>query len=285
MKLVIISGRSGTGKGTALNILEDLGYFAIDNLPAGLILEMVRQVGLEESSADIKVAVSIDARNFPDHLIKFPSILSSLTESGIECEVIFLEADDRTLIRRFSETRRRHPLSTEGVSLAEALGKEQEVLESISLLADLTISTSDLTLHQLRDVVRSRVAGHTGQRMSLLFESFGFKNGVPADVDLVFDVRCLPNPHWDPALREQTGRDGPVMDYLDGHTVVNDMYQDICTFLDKWLGHFEENNRSYLTVGIGCTGGRHRSVYMAERLRSHYQARYANVQSRHRDMA
>lgn len=285
MKLVIISGRSGAGKGTALDILEDLGYFCIDNLPAGLIPDMVEQVGLEKSSNDSQVAVSIDARNFPDHLERFPGIISDLASRGVGVEVIYLEADDRTLIRRFSETRRRHPLSTAGVSLAEALGREREVLEPISALADLTINTSDLTLHQLRDVVRSRVAGHTGARMSLLFESFGFKNGVPPDVDLVFDIRCLPNPHWDPELRALTGCDGPVQDYLAAHDLVNEMYDDIRQYLDKWLPHFEENNRSYLTVGIGCTGGRHRSVYMAERLRDHYKARYENVQTRHRDTA
>ncbi len=285
MKLVIISGRSGAGKGTALNILEDLGYFCIDNLPAGLIPDMVQQIGLEESGSDTQVAVSIDARNFPDHLERFPGIISDLSNRGIAVEVIFLEAEDRTLIRRFSETRRRHPLSTNGVSLAEALAQEHELLEPISTLADLTINTSELTLHQLRDVVRSRVAGHTGARMSLLFESFGFKNGVPADVDLVFDIRCLPNPHWDPELRTLTGTDGPVQDYLAAHDLVNEMYQDICAYLDKWLPHFEENNRSYLTVGVGCTGGKHRSVYMAERLRDHYKARYESVQTRHRDIA
>ncbi len=284
MKLVIISGRSGAGKGTALDILEDLGFFCIDNLPVALIPDLVSRAFSDGGTDTDLVAVSVDARNFPEHLEQFPEILTGLSDRQIDCEIIYLDADDRTLLKRFSETRRRHPLSREGLSLAEALEREREVLEPIAVLADLNINTTDLTLHQLRDVVRTRVA-HSGHTMSLLFESFGFKNGVPSDADLVFDVRCLPNPHWDPQLRDHTGTEQPVIDFLAAKPQVNDMFQDIVTFLDKWLPHFQDNNRSYLTVAIGCTGGKHRSVYLSERLARYYSGQQSTVQVRHRELS
>lgn len=282
MKLIVISGRSGAGKGTALHILEDLGFFCIDNLPAGLIPDLIARTRAASAESQRNIAVSVDARNFPAQLQQLPEILDQLPPDQIECEVIFLDADTRTLIKRFSETRRRHPLGSEDVPLIDALEQEKQLLDPVASRADLSIDTTELTLHQLRDLVRSRIA-HASHQMSLLFESFGFKNGVPVDVDLVFDVRCLPNPHWETELRPLTGQDQPVIDFLEAQPLVNEMFQDLVTFLDRWLPHFRENNRSYMTVGIGCTGGKHRSVYLAERLGRYYAKASSSVQVRHRE--
>lgn len=282
MKLIVISGRSGAGKGTALHVLEDLGFFCIDNLPAGLIPDLVARTRAAEHEHSSQIAVSVDARNFPKQLRQLPEILEQLPPDQVECEIIFLDAENKTLIKRFSETRRRHPLASSEVTLVDALEQEKSILDPVASRADLAIDTTELTLHQLRDLVRRRVA-HTSHQMSLLFESFGFKNGVPVDVDFVFDVRCLPNPHWDLELRPFTGQDQPVIDFLDAQPLVNEMFQDLVTFFDRWIPHFQQNNRSYVTVGIGCTGGKHRSVYLAERLGRYYSDTLSSVQVRHRE--
>lgn len=282
MKLVVISGRSGAGKGTALNVLEDIGFFCIDNLPAGLIPDLVARTRVGEPETSRQIAVSVDARNFPSQLRRLPEILDELPPDQVECEIIFLDAENKTLVKRFSETRRRHPLGSSDVPLIDALEQEKDLLDPIASRADLAIDTTDLTLHQLRDLVRRRIA-QTDHQMSLLFESFGFRNGVPVDVDFVFDVRCLPNPHWDLELRPFTGQDPQIIEFLDAQPLANQMFEDLVGFLDRWLPHFRENNRSYMTVGIGCTGGKHRSVYLAERLGRHYSDTISNVQVRHRE--
>lgn len=282
MKLVVISGRSGAGKGTALNVLEDIGFFCIDNLPAGLIPDLVARTRVGEPETSRQIAVSVDARNFPSQLRRLPEILDELPPDQVECEIIFLDAENKTLVKRFSETRRRHPLGSSDVPLIDALEQEKDLLDPIASRADLAIDTTDLTLHQLRDLVRRRIA-QTDHQMSLLFESFGFRNGVPVDVDFVFDVRCLPNPHWDLELRPFTGQDPQIIEFLDAQPLANQMFDDLVGFLDRWLPHFRENNRSYMTVGIGCTGGKHRSVYLAERLGRHYSDTISNVQVRHRE--
>lgn len=282
MKLIVISGRSGAGKGTALNSLEDLGFFCIDNLPAGLIPDLVARTLASGADVERHIAVSVDARNFPTQLQQLPGILEQLPPDQVDCEIIFLDADNNALLRRFSETRRRHPLASSDVGLVDALEQERELLDPIATRADLSIDTTELTVHQLREMVRSRIA-HASHQMSLMFESFGFKYGVPTDVDLVFDVRCLPNPHWEPELKPLTGQDAPVIEFLEGKPLVNTMFQDLVGFLDKWLPHFRENNRSYMTVGIGCTGGQHRSVYLADRLGGYYSETISSVQVRHRE--
>ncbi len=281
LSLVVISGRSGSGKSTALNLLEDLGYYCIDNLPVTLLAPLVDR--LSQDSQVERAAVGIDARNIADDLAKLPEVLAAFLPDELDTTVIFLDASSPALVKRFSETRRKHPLSNSETGLREALELESRLLDPISSLASLSIDTTSLTIHELRDVIRMRV-GKDSQGFALLFQSFAYKRGVPVDADLVFDVRCLPNPHWQPELKPLTGLDDPVQIYLDAQGDFAEMYQDLSAFLDQWLPKFEANNRSYLTIAVGCTGGQHRSVYMAEKLFRHYQSRYANVQVRHREM-
>ena len=284
MKLVIVSGLSGSGKSVALHTLEDLGYYCIDNLPAGLLTVLA----LELSQAPTPVqnaAVGIDARNLPQALQQFSEILEQLEQRGISSEILFLTCETETLIKRFSETRRRHPLSNSGASLSDAVERERALLEPIAQRADLFIDTSQTNIHQLRDLVLSRVARENKSRLSLLFESFGYKHGIPRDADFVFDARCLPNPHWQPELRPLTGRDSAVAQYLESDPQVTAMHQQLCSFLEQWIPAFEAGNRSYLTIAVGCTGGQHRSVYLIERLARYFQPHYPNVVTRHRELS
>lgn len=283
MQLVIISGRSGSGKSSALHLLEDEGFYCIDNLPAGLLPQLVQQLDKNENGSPRRVAVCIDARNVSRDLARFGELLEALP-AGISQEVLYLDADDHTLIKRFSETRRRHPLSDARTALAEAIAREKQLLEPIAMSAGLTVDTSRMNVHELRTLLRERVLGRAVSGLSLLFVSFGYKGGVPVDSDLVFDLRVLPNPHWVPVLRPQNGRDSDVIDYLDQQEEVTQMYQDIHHFLDKWLPRFVAGNRSYITVSLGCTGGQHRSVYMAERLARAFAPQYNDVQVRHREL-
>lgn len=283
MRLVVVSGRSGSGKSTALHLLEDSGFFCIDNLPAGLLPELARQANETDLSLP-KVAISIDARNLPSDLERFPELLAQVREAGIHCDVLFLAATDEVLIKRFSETRRKHPLTDGNMSLAEAIAAELKLLEPIIDLASLKIDTSHLTLYQLRDQLKLRLLGNQGSGPSILIQSFGFKRGVPVDADLVFDVRCLPNPYWKPDLRPFSGRDRQICEYLDAEPDVQEMYQDIYQFLHKWLPRYAAGERSYMSIAIGCTGGHHRSVYMAERLVRELSSSFSNLLIRHRDL-
>lgn len=283
MKLVVISGRSGSGKSTALDLLEDLGFYCIDNLPVALLQNLLDQI--QSSSSQLStVAVSIDARNNQNDLANFARIVNQLERNDCELEIIYLDAHTDTLLTRFSATRRKHPLTGPDVSLLEAIEREKDVLQNIAFIADLTVDTTHLSMHQLRSLIKERVVQKQGTEMSLLFESFGFKHGIPKDSDLVFDVRCLPNPYWDPALRQYTGQDPQIQAFLESENTVNQMYEDIQRFLKTWLPEFEANNRTYMTVSIGCTGGQHRSVYMAERLFNAYLNEFPNVQVRHREL-
>ncbi|MBZ0070279.1 MAG: RNase adapter RapZ [Gammaproteobacteria bacterium] len=285
MRLVIVSGLSGSGKSVALHTLEDLGYYCIDNLPIGLLEPFAQQLLDSPSPNPDNAAVGIDARNQSTELQHFPQIVRRLRERGIHCEIVYLQADDETLLKRFSETRRKHPLSGPDVPLADAIRQERSLLEPISANASLHIDTTHTHIHQLRDLVQERVAGKTTGTLSLLFKSFGFKHGVPEDADFVFDVRCLPNPHWDARLRPQTGLDADVVEYLDAQPMVDTMFDSIHDFLDTWIPYFERENRSYLTVALGCTGGQHRSVYLARRLGEHFRARHPSVLVRHRELS
>jgi len=284
VKLVIVSGHSGSGKSVALHTLEDLGYYCIDNLPAGLLSALALELKLAPNPVET-AAVGIDARNLPQALQQFNDILEQIKIQGVEPEIVFLTCDTDTLIKRFSETRRRHPLSNDQVSLAEAIELEKTLLEPIARRADLFIDTSKTTIHQLRGWLLQRVDRRQENRLSLSFQSFGYKHGVPHHADFVFDVRCLPNPHWLPDLRPLTGRDPGVINYLEGEILVKKMFQELCNFLDRWIPAFEEDNRSYLTIAIGCTGGRHRSVYLAERLAHYFEDRYPSVTIRHRELS
>lgn len=284
MKLIIVSGLSGSGKSVALHTLEDLGFYCIDNLPVGLLAALALE--LKQAQAPLaKAAVGIDARNLPSALEEFNRIVDQLGTQDIETEILYLTCETDTLIKRFSETRRRHPLTSKGLSLADAIEHEKQVLEPIARRADLFIDTSQTTLHQLRDLIRQRVERREESRLSLLFESFGFKHGIPSDADFVFDARCLPNPHWQPDLRPLTGRDQAVIDFLKTEPQVERMLQTLCNFFSDWIPEFEADNRSYLTIAIGCTGGQHRSVYLTERLARHFSERYPNVATRHRELS
>ena len=284
MRLVVISGLSGSGKTSALNILEDVGFTCIDNLPVSLLPNLISKLNSEGHSEDTKLAVGIDARNLAGDLKQIPATLKSIESRGTSVSVIFLHARQTDLIRRYSETRRKHPLSTNNVSLKEAIVLETNMLAPIANIADRTIETSGLSLHQLRDLIKNTVVPHNANHMSILFESFGFKRGVPIDADFVFDVRCLPNPYWHPELRLMTGNDPDVMQYLESQEDVTVMLSDIIGFLTRWIPKHQNDNRSYLTIAIGCTGGQHRSVYLANRLCEHFASQHAQVNAVHRQL-
>jgi len=230
-------------------------------------------------------AVGVDARNRPEDLADVPRLVAELRRSGISCELLFLRAENEALIKRFSETRRRHPLSRDGIGLQEALEQEHRLLEPVAGAADLTIDTTRLSVHELREMIRARVAERTVTGPSLLFESFAYRHGVPDDADFVFDARAMPNPYWDPALRHHTGRDAPVVKFLDEHEEVARFLADLTGFLERWLPSLVRSNRSYLTIAVGCTGGQHRSVYLAEKLAAHFNGKYGQPLIRHRDLA
>ncbi|MCU0766594.1 MAG: RNase adapter RapZ [Gammaproteobacteria bacterium] len=284
MKFVVVTGLSGSGKSVALNTLEDLGFYCIDNLPSFLLESLADALIGEHAPRFQETAVGIDARNPAEDLRGVPPVVRRLREAGIAAEVVFLEADDDVLVQRFSETRRRHPLTNAETGLGQAIRREREMLEPFLSSADLRIDTTRTNLHDLRDLMRRRVAERPRGEMSILFESFGFKRGAPRDADLVFDARCLPNPHWQPHLRPLTGRDAEVAGFLERDPRVPDLLEDITRFLERWIPCFRDEGRSYLTVAVGCTGGQHRSVYLVERLAAHFRAREPRVLLIHREL-
>ncbi len=283
MNIFIVSGLSGSGKSIALQALEDLGYYCIDNLPAVLLAEFADQVLKHDSAKVDRAAVSIDSRN-QLFLESLPEHLQKLHGLGIDYHIIFLEADDRALVKRFSETRRKHPLSNDDTSLLESIGQERELLAPLSDHASRRINTTTTTPHELRRMVRDIAGGEQPSGAVLMFESFGYKHGTPLDADFVFDVRCLPNPHWQPELRLQTGLDSPVIEFLESHAPVIKMVEQIKSFIEYWLPSFEAENRSYITIAIGCTGGQHRSVYISQKLSDYFANRQIHVQTRHREL-
>ena len=278
MQVVLISGLSGSGKSIALNVLEDAGYYCVDNLLAPLLSDLVGQLRLEGHDL---VAVAVDMRG-GSSIAALPLQLRNLEAEGITLRFVFLDARDDVLIQRFSETRRRHPLAGDDVTLGEAISREREALETLASLGH-HIDTSNLRPNALRASIKEFAALDERSGLTLLFESFGFKNGIPLDADLVFDVRCLPNPHYDPLLRPLTGRDVEVIRFLEAEPEVSRMEADLRRFIGDWLPAYIRDNRSYLTVGIGCTGGQHRSVYLAERLAAHFRES-ARVLVRHRSL-
>lgn len=284
MKLVIISGLSGSGKSVALHTLEDEGYYCVDNLPLGLLPGFIEQLSGKQMRVYNEVAVGIDARSGVDELMRFNEILNDIRGKNIDVEVIYFLADINTLIKRYNDTRRRHPLAKRGIPLAEAIELEQNLISPIALTADLCLDTTRTNIHQLRSLLKERVLLKPRHEMSLLIQSFGFKNGSPSDSDFVFDLRCLPNPHWEPALRELTGQDPAVRRFLDARKESTDMYNQLQQFLDTWIPQFNAQNRYYLTISLGCTGGQHRSVYMAEKLCDALRNKYPHVSLRHREL-
>lgn len=281
MRLIIISGRSGSGKSTALHVLEDIGFTCIDNLPASLLPVLVERLSPLENR---NYAISIDARNTAADIERLPALMESPAIKQLDSTIIFLDADDDILLQRFSETRRRHPLSDPDTDLREAISRERLLLNPIIDAAHITIDTTDMGFHDLRDLVKRNIMALENPGITLLFQSFGYKYGLPRDADLVFDVRCLPNPHWRHELRPMTGLDQPVINFLSEQDSVEQMYTSIRNFLNHWLPCFESNNRSYMTVAIGCTGGQHRSVYLSHRLETHFSKLMNHVQCRHREL-
>lgn len=279
MKLIIISGRSGSGKSIALRALEDLGYYCVDNIPVSLLPTLTHTV-VEQHEL---VAVSIDVRNMPDTENEISDLLEYLPEFW-ETTIIFLDASDDVLVKRYSETRRLHPLFKKNHSLVDAIAQEREILIPVSEKADLHINTDTLSVHDLAESVREKVLGKKTTDLVLIFESFGFKYGLPKDADYVFDVRFLPNPHWEPELRPYTGLDDPVELFLSSQPLVMKLIWQIQNLLITWLPHLERNNRSYVTIAIGCTGGKHRSVFVAQSLADAFRASHQDVQVKHREL-
>ncbi|MBU1447142.1 MAG: RNase adapter RapZ [Gammaproteobacteria bacterium] len=277
MQLILISGLSGSGKSVALKTLEDAGFYCVDNLPAELLTALI--ANLRDSGYD-KIGVSVDVRS-GGSVRSLPQHLDTLKHFGLDVHLLFLDAQTDTLVKRFSETRRLHPLNDGVRTLPECVAYERELLTEISSIGH-RIDTSELGANALRAWVKQFIQLDRA-RLTLLFQSFGFKHGIPLDADLVFDVRCLPNPHYDPVLRPLTGRDAPVIEFLQNTPMVDKMYEDIRRFVEDWLPNYIDDNRSYLTVAIGCTGGQHRSVYLSERLAHHFQSQQ-QVLVRHREL-
>jgi len=284
MSFYIVSGLSGSGKSIALQALEDVGFYCIDNLPAGLLPHLAEQLLASNQKPISNTAVGIDARNraFLDHL---PTSLEQLGRLGVDYQIIYLEADENTLVKRFKETRRRHPLTNSTTSLVEGIRTERELLAPLAANPALRIDTTHKTPHELRGQVQDFAEAGATSGLAVLFESFGYKNGTPSDADFVFDVRCLPNPHWQPALRPFTGRDPEVIGFLEKQAEVRDMLRHLTEFLGNWLPRFESERRSYITVAIGCTGGQHRSVFFVDRLASHFASTGLKTQIRHRELS
>jgi UPF0042 nucleotide-binding protein len=276
MKLIVISGRSGSGKTVALHILEDLGYNCIDGVPFQLLEQLIDTV----DAANNKVAISLDIRNLPTDASEIKKLLVSLKHK-VEFELIYLDAISSELIRRYSETRRLHPLSKQKLSLSQALELEDELLQPIQKSAKLHLDTSTLSVHNLNERIKMHLQGTSKSDLLVVFQSFGFKYLHPEDADYVFDVRFLPNPHWEPSLQKYSGKDKPVIDYLNSHSLVQQSMNQIEVLFHSWLPHLEQNNRNYVTIAIGCTGGKHRSVFIAEQLASRFKQKY-QVQIEHK---
>lgn len=283
LRLIIVSGLSGSGKSVALHVLEDLSYYCIDNLPAALLKAAVDDVRSGEDPIEM-LAVGVDARTRTEDLRELPAVLRSLATGDVQAELIFLHASDEILKQRYSESRRRHPLATAETQLQSAIEKEREVLAEIQNGADLIIDTSNSSIYELADVIRSRIDRRGADSLSVLIQSFGFKYGIPADADFVFDLRSLPNPYWTIELRGLTGRDREVADYLNSKEPFVAMYEDILSFLQRWIPQYQQVKRSYLTVAIGCTGGQHRSVCMTEKLVAALRENHEPVLVRHNSL-
>ncbi|MDJ0833467.1 MAG: RNase adapter RapZ [Gammaproteobacteria bacterium] len=283
MKLVIVSGLSGSGKSIALNTLEDSGYFCVDNLPVGLLSDFVSTMKNSKPATYEQIAVAVDARCGTEDMGHFENILKEIKSLEVDVDILFLDAKDGELLTRFNETRRKHPLSHNGLTLIEAIDAEREILQPISNHADHTIDTTQLNVHELRDIIHNRLIDENSESMTILIQSFGFKHGLPADTDFMFDVRCLPNPHWETYLRPYRGTDKAVIDYLESFPEVSEMKDAILDFLKQWIPCFETEGRSYMTISIGCTGGQHRSVYLAQKISDELGKTRDNISLRHRE--
>ena len=279
--LVVLTGMSGGGKTVALRALEDLEFYCVDNLPSVLLPELV-EAATRGDSRRRRIAVGVDVRSRDEDFQHMPQVLSELAAT-VQVHLIFLDCSDAVLTKRFSETRRRHPLAVRGRSLADAIAEERRLLRPLMAIAERVIDSSDLNVHQLRRLIATGYA-QTTAGLTLMFQSFAFRRGLPLDSDFVFDARCLPNPHWEPTLRPLSGKDGPVREFLERQPIVGEYFVDTSRWLDAWLPRFEADDRSYVTISIGCTGGRHRSVYLVEKLAAHYRLSREGVLTFHREL-
>jgi UPF0042 nucleotide-binding protein len=284
MRLIIVSGLSGSGKSVALKALEDMGFYCIDNVPAALLGGLITQTVAARDALYDNMAVGVDARNRAADLESLPGLLRSLKDQGIRYEIVFLHADNQVLLQRYRETRRKHPQRTDDMTLQDAIELERELLGPITYSADLVIDTTGSSIYELRSLLEERIGERNTGELSIQVESFGFKHGVPYDADFVFDVRCLPNPYWDPALRPLNGQDPAVVEFLQKQPITKQMSADVLQFLRNRIPEYIEHNRNYLTVAIGCTGGQHRSVYLVDLIASKLKDEYDNVLVRHTEM-
>lgn len=285
MRLIIVSGLSGSGKSVALHVLEDLGYYCIDNLPAALLKSLLDEVTRPSKQPTERIAVGVDARNRLSDLESLPEFIGELRKVDVQTDVLFLQASDDILLKRYGETRRKHPLADHGTELRGAIASERELLGTVINFADLVIDTSRTSVHELAEVIRERVDRRESSMLSVLIQSFGYKHGIPADADFVFDLRCLPNPYWTRELRALTGQDEAVKSFLDEQPRFQQMYEDILSFLSRWIPEHVSFDRAYLTVALGCTGGQHRSVYMADKLAAALADVHDPVLTRHNEIS
>ncbi len=284
MRLIIVSGLSGSGKSVALHVLEDLGYYCVDNMPVTLLKSVIEELTSHARKPTQLLAVGVDARSRPESLESLPQLIEELKEQDISTELLFLQSSDDVLLKRYSESRRRHPLAKQGGALRAAIENERELLSAVVNSADLIIDTSRTSIYELADTIRERVDRRSTHELSVLIESFGFKNGIPADADFVFDMRSLPNPYWTLELRGLTGQDKEVTDFLDAQPAFGEMYTDVLNFLKRWIPKYADAHRGYLTIAIGCTGGQHRSVYMTEKLAAALRDAQVEVLTRHNEL-
>ncbi len=285
MRLIIVSGLSGSGKSVALHVLEDLGFYCIDNLPAALLKSLLDEVTHHGEQSTNRVAVGVDARNRLSDLESLPEFIGELRKINVQTDVLFLQASDDILLKRYGETRRKHPLADRGTELRAAIASERELLGPVINSADLVIDTSRTSVYELAEVIRKRVDRRETGMLSVLIESFGYKHGIPADADFVFDLRCLPNPYWTTELRALTGQDEAVQNFLNEQPQFRRMYEDILSFLSRWIPEYVSFDRAYLTIALGCTGGQHRSVYMVDKLASALREKHDPLLTRHNEIS
>jgi len=283
VRLLIVSGLSGSGKSSTLHMLEDLDYYCVDNIPGRLLETLIRELGHSGPKFEL-LAVGLDTRPEPEDIHRVAGLVEALRADGTGCEVIFLTCAPDVLLKRYSETRRKHPFSGLGQGLKQSIEFERELLAPLCDIADLVVDTSRMSVQELRQTIRDRVAQRSNSQLSLQFESFGFKHGVPADADFVFDARALPNPYWVTGLRSLTGREQPVIEFLESDGLVTRFVHDIRDFLDRWIPEIQRGNRSYLTIAVGCTGGQHRSVYVVDKLAGYFRDHHHNVTLRHTEL-
>jgi len=285
MRLIIVSGLSGSGKSVALHVLEDLGFYCIDNLPAALLKSLLDEVTHHGEQSTNRIAVGVDARNRLSDLESLPEFIGELRKINVQTDVLFLQASDDILLKRYGETRRKHPLADRGTELRAAIAKERELLGPVINSADLVIDTSRTSVYELAEVIHERVDRRETGMLSVLIESFGYKHGIPADADFVFDLRCLPNPYWTTELRALTGQDEAVQNFLNEQAQFQRMYEDILSFLSRWIPEYVSFDRAYLTIALGCTGGQHRSVYMVDKLAAVLREKHDPLLTRHNEIS